>query len=367
MTDGSKTTRTFENSDERLLKRAADVVQERSRLGLEGLTGDLAFVIINTETNRLIPAVMELQRTTNYRVADFFESDVFKTCVLTCPSSADILIRSRLSGTNPFYNYNLYPKANHLPNTRLETLVFECKDMESYFRIQQERGVRFLSHVPEDNGRFLFAQTFPSSFTGSSTGVIEWRMDRGNYRPSGARHILVPMQEESPEYLQQIGTLDHIAMRVKTEHRDDAILEFMGLTDYNFSFAIYVHSLNSITNVSRLPNARFALVFTSGIGTHDNIAAWGPTEKFVANYGPRAHHMAFLTKDIDATDAALRRDGLGFLSELVGSVADGIKQSFSMPSENTLIVNEYIQRFGEFQGFFTEHNVTKLTQATENQ
>jgi hypothetical protein len=88
---------------------------------------------------------------------------------------------------------------------------------------------------------------------------------------------------------------------------------------------------------------------------------------FVRNYGARAHHMAFLTEDIEATDKALRADGLGFLSELVGTVEEGIKQSFSNPSPNTFLVNEYIKRYGNFSGFFTQKNVMQLTLATEKQ
>ncbi len=141
----------------------------------------------------------------------------------------------------------------------------------------------------------------------------------------------------------------------------------MSLTNYDFAFAIYVPSLNSITNVSRLQGARFALVFTSGIRPGQIGAGAGPTEQFVLNYGARAHHMAFLTEDIEAVDRALRADGLGFLSALVGSEKDGIQQAFSAPSPTTLLVNEYIKRYGDFDGFFTEQNVTQLTLATGKQ
>jgi len=140
----------------------------------------------------------------------------------------------------------------------------------------------------------------------------------------------------------------------------------MGLTNYTFDFAIYVPDLNSITNVARLPGARFAQVFTSGI-RRDGAGESGPTEEFIRNYGPRVHHMAFLTRDIATTDRALRADGLGFLSDLVGDEADGIRQSFSVPSPHTLLVNEYIERYRGFDGFFTTHNVTKLTRATAGQ
>ena len=56
-----------------------------------------------------------------------------------------------------------------------------------------------------------------------------------------------------------------------------------------------------------------------------------------------------------------------FLLDLVGSEKEGLKQIFSEPSSSTLIVNEYIHRYGGFDGFFTRSNVEKLTEATARQ
>jgi 4-hydroxyphenylpyruvate dioxygenase-like putative hemolysin len=109
------------------------------------------------------------------------------------------------------------------------------------------------------------------------------------------------------------------------------------------------------------------MVFTSGITSFTNDAESGPTEKFIQNYGTRVHHMAFRTKNIEATVETLKRDGMAFLLDLVGSEAEGLRQIFSEPSQNTLIVTEYIQRYGDFDGFFTRSNVERLTKATEKQ
>jgi len=56
-----------------------------------------------------------------------------------------------------------------------------------------------------------------------------------------------------------------------------------------------------------------------------------------------------------------------FLLELIGSKEEGLKQTFSAQSMNTLLVNEYIHRYGDFKGFFTKSNVTLLTEATDLQ
>jgi hypothetical protein len=145
------------------------------------------------------------------------------------------------------------------------------------------------------------------------------------------------------------------------------IIEFMQLTNYNFNFAIYVKALNSITSVTRHPESGFAMVFTSGISPFVSKETAGPTEMFIHNYGTRVHHMAFRAEHIEDTFSALKKEGMGFLMGLAGSPDEGLKQTFSAPSENTLLVNEYIYRYGDFDGFFTRSNVTLLTKATEKQ
>lgn len=70
---------------------------------------------------------------------------------------------------------------------------------------------------------------------------------------------------------------------------------------------------------------------------------------------------------IDDTYDALGKDGMRFLVELVGSPDEGLKQTFTQPSKNTLLVNEYIHRYGDFDGFFSRSNVTLLTAATAKQ
>ena len=355
------------NNDAQLREAAARVLEDRQKAGLEGLTGDLEFVVINTEIGLQKAAVEEFLRYTGYAFDEAFETDTKRICVLKCKDSADILVSSRLQGPNPFEVINCHPKSKHVPNARLEALVFSCSDLGRYQKIQRERGVTFLTDAPMETSRYRCLQTTPSPYTGNSTGFIEWKGERGCYRDEGMRPLDWTFEKPDKPWLASIGTLDHIATRVKAEHRDPAILEFMELTDYDFAFAIHVPNLNSITNVSRIPGGRFALVFTSGIEAYPDPDRLGPTEMFVHNYGARVHHLALITEDIEATDAALRGDGLGFLSELVGSEAEGIQQSFSEPSPNTLLVNEYIKRYNGFDGFFTRHNVTLLTLATANQ
>jgi 4-hydroxyphenylpyruvate dioxygenase-like putative hemolysin len=357
----------FRNSDEYLKEQIPLVLEERKQDGLEGLVGGLECVIINTEPERQKAVVEELLQYTGLEFAGAFQDSLYRTCVLKTRGSADFLIRSRKTPENPFAAFNKFPKSKQLPNTRLETFVFKTKDIERYFTIQKSRGVSFLTDSIIRRDNYLFIQTVPSTLTGNSLGFIQWEKERGNYATSGDEALDWQMDKPKRDHLKNIKELDHTATRVCAEDRDAAIIEFMQMTNYNFDFAIYVKTFNSITNVARLSVGDFAMVFTSGISPYVSDKVSGPTEKFIHNYGLRVHHMAFLTEHIEETVNALRQDGMDFLIQLVGSPDEGLKQIFTVASEHTLLINEYIHRYRDFDGFFTKSNVTLLTGATDEQ
>jgi len=357
----------FRNSDEFLKEETARVLEQRKSKGLEGLVGGLECVVINTEPDRQKAAAEELLRYTGLDFAGAFQDRSMRTCVLKRPDSADFLVTARMRGGNPFAEVNAFPKSHHLPNTRIETLVFGTPDIRGYVAIQKERGINFITEDILRSDNYSFIQTIPSSFTGNSLGFIEWHGERGYYKSAGSESLDWEIPKPDRAHLRNIGKLDHAATRVEAVDRDAAIIEFMHLTNYHFDFAIYVKPLNSITNVARLSAEDFAMVFTSGISPYVSDEASGPTEKFIHNYGQRVHHLAFTTEHIEETFAALKGDSMEFLIDLVGSPEEGLKQTFTMPSEHTLLVNEYIHRFGGFDGFFTKSNVTLLTGATDRQ
>jgi hypothetical protein len=357
----------FANSDEFLRKNVTIVMEERLKAGLEGLVGGLECVIINTEESTQRPAVEEMLRYTGLNFDAAFQDGDYTTCVLKTAGSADFLVRSRRMPGNPFGPFNAFPKSRHLPNTRLETFVFEAKDLEKYFAVQKSRGIRFLTDDIIRTDEYFFIQTQPSRFTGNSIGFIQWKGKRGDYAAKGSRGLGWDVKKPAKPHLKNIRHLDHAATRVKAEDRDAAIIEFLDLTNYHFDFAIYVNVFNSITNVARLSKQDYAMVFTSGISSYISDELSGPTEKFVHNYGQRVHHLAFHTENIEATFDALGKDGMNFLITLIGSPDEGLKQTFTVASPHTLLVNEYIYRYGDFDGFFTKSNVTALTGATGKQ
>ncbi len=364
---GPQHTYEFKNSDRYLKKKIPRVLEERKKAGLERLVGGLECVIINTEPERQKKATEELLRYTGLEFSCAFQDSNFKTCVLKTPGSADFLVRSRILKANPFVKFNQFPKSKILPNTRLETFVFQTNDLEKYVSIQKSRKVKFLTEKIVQTDNYSFIQTQPSFLTGNSIGFIQWKGKKGIYFDSKNQALDWQFDKPQRPYLKNIGFLDHAATRVEAEDRDAAIIEFMELTNYRFDFAIYVKPLNSITNVARLSASDFAMVFTSGISPYVNDQSSGPTEKFMHHYGPRVHHLAFRTQHIEETFAAIKKDGMKFLIELVGSPSKGLKQTFTLPSKQTFLVNEYIHRYGNFDGFFTKSNVTLLTAATDKQ
>ncbi len=356
----------FDQSDEYLKQEAQRVIAERQKAGLEGLVGDLAAVIINVQPDRQRQAVRELLAATGLRYGEGYATDRYTTHVLRAPAGADFLVRARKQD-NPFRRYNIHPKSEHLPDTRLETFIFETPDLQQYVDIQQNRGITFMTDTPVETPGYRYIQTPPSEYTGNALGFIEWQHGRRDFTPRNAASL--DWQPEKPDrpYLGNVGQLDHTATRVTAGQRDQAIIEFLELTNYHFDFAIYVKQFNSITNVARLSSDAFAMVFTSGIAPYKDDETSGPTERFIHNYGKRVHHMAFHTEHIKDTFAGLKEDGMDWLIELVGSPDEGLRQTFTAPSDNTLLVNEYIRRYGDFDGFFTRSNVTKLTEATTRQ
>ena len=358
--------RGFDNRDDSLQREAQRVVEERKALGLEGLVRGLDCVVINTEAPRQKAAIEELLARTGLGFEAAFEDAQTATCVLKVADSASFLVRSRRTAS-PFEDGTAFPKARGLPHTRLETLVFETTDLDRYVAIQKKRGVNFLSETIVRSGCHSFIQTVPSTFSGISFGFIQWSGGVRNYASPESTPLDWRLRKPDDPFLANVKELDHAAARVEARDRDPAILEFLHLTNYRFDFSIYVETLNSITNVARWPGSRFAAVFTSGIRPYVDDETSGPTEKFVHNYGKRVHHVAFRTENIEATVDALKDAGMEFLVDLVGSEKEGLKQTFSVPSVNTLLVTEYIHRYGDFAGFFTKGNVTLLTAATDRQ
>ena len=100
--------------------------------------------------------------------------------------------------------------------------------------------------------------------------------------------------------------IDHMATRILAGDREDAILEFLCLSNYYFWGAYNISDMNSSTNVNRVPHGHDiespAKVFTANntpfmVNSFKHLPM--PTENFVRNYGRRMHHIAIEITDGD--------------------------------------------------------------------
>jgi len=89
-------------------------------------------------------------------------------------------------------------------------------------------------------------------------------------------------------------------------------------------------------------------------------------EKYCQKYGNRVHHLAYEVTNIEKVVEIQKSRGIKFTTdEIIGSEEEGIKQIFTFPTESSNHIIEYIQRFGDFDGFFTPSNIAGLMNSTE--
>jgi hypothetical protein len=352
-----------EAQDELLKKEAVAVKAARKKAGIDRAMKGLVGIVLRVEEGTLAESVRELSGTTPLEHTGSFIHGGYSTAIMEAENTPAFIVRES-AVPSPFQSLNIGPRTKDKPNTRLETFIFETTDIEHVVREQRNRGAAFMTDIIPMGGH-KFAQTRPSPNTNNTVAYVQFDGEP-SFKPGKAKPGIRVIPKPETEHVRGIGFLDHAATRITHMDRAPAILEWMGLTGYDFSEAIYARLFNSITNVTRLKGKDFAMVLTSGIKPYTgdpNLSE--PTEKFVRNYGKRVHHLAWQADPIETVFEGLKADGMGFLLDLVGDRSEGLKQTFSKPSKNTFLVQEYIHRYDDFDGFFTKSNVTKLTEATD--
>lgn len=172
--------------------------------------------------------------------------------------------------------------------------------------------------------------------------------------------ILRQKEHETLKIDDLIIKLDHVAYRVKKGEREKLIAEFMSLLPYHEYKNFKVINMNAITTCIQLHDTLPVILISEGV-TDDSIV-----EQYCQKFGSRVHHLAYLVNNIEKVVEVQKQRGVAFTTdEIIGSEEEGIQQIFSMPTETTNHIIEYIQRFGDFDGFFTPSNIAKLMESTE--
>ena len=370
------------------------LLKERDDLGLTAMIHEIDALMITVDPDHSIQYIAELALMTPYHYLVTLESESHWTHILRIDlNSPDLIIREvkdpNLRGIFRSLN-EIYPVGAKKPNSRYMGEIIRVSSLHDVVRLQEEREFRFFKQNEtrklELPGNVMFSK--PSPYTHNVVGYLEREPNELRVYALGMSVINQEVQAAyvaAKELQTKLGIgelllpVDHLATRVYSQNREVAILEYLSLSSYYFWGAYNIFDQNSSTNVTKsvhpIPESKSpAKVFTANntpyFVTH-LLHLPSPTETFVRNYGPRLHHIALAVKDgekdgienIDIVVNAIAEQGKGFLLDVIGSKEEGLKQIFSNASEHSSLIIEYVQRFGKFDGFFTQDNVAALTAA----
>ncbi|MGD8567958.1 MAG: hypothetical protein PVJ39_07710 [Gammaproteobacteria bacterium] len=370
------------------------LLEERDRVGLTELIGEMDAIMMTVDPGHSIDYVAELALMTPYHYLVTLESETHWTHVLRINmNSPDILVREvkdpNIRGIFRSLN-EVYPIGAIKPNCRYMGEIYRVSNLHETVALQTEREFRFFNQ--DDNRRLELpgnvAITKPSPYTHNIVGYLERPQGQIRVYALGISSIRDEVQSAcnaAKEIQARLGIdellqpIDHLATRVYSQNREVAILEYLSLSSYYYWGSYDIKDQNSSTNVTKSVHSEDQNHSPAKVFTANNTPYFvnhleklpSPTENFVRNYGPRLHHIAFAVKDgmhgdvenIDYVVEAIRKNGKEFLLQIIGSQAEGLKQIFSSASEHSSLIIEYVQRFGDFNGFFTKQNVAELTHA----
>ena len=370
------------------------LLEERDRCGLTDMIHEIEAIMITVDPGHSIRYIGELALMSPYHYLVTLESEDHWTHILRVDmNSPDILIREvkdpNIKGIFRSLN-EVYPIGMRKPNSRYMGEVLRVTDLHDVVESQKQREFRFFS---QDQVRKLqlpgnMAVSKPSPYTHNILAYMERPTDQIRTYALGVSSIRDDVQEvylaakakqEELEIDDLIMPIDHLATRVYSQNREVALLEWLSLSSYYYWGSYDIKDQNSSTNVTKSTHYENEMYSPAKVFTANNTPYFvnhleklpSPTETFVRNYGPRLHHMALAVCDGDRHDMEniefvvkqIASQGRDFLLDVIGSKDDGLKQIFSSASEHSSLIIEYVQRFGDFSGFFTKHNVAELTRA----
>jgi hypothetical protein len=370
------------------------LLEERDASGLTDMIDQVEAIMITVDPGNSIRYIGELALMTPYNYLVTLESKSHWTHVLRIDmNSPDFLVREvkdrRTRGIFRSLN-EVYPIGARKPNSRYMGEILRANDLHGVVQCQQQREFRFFS--PDETRRLELPGNLaimkPSPYTHNIVGYMERPLDQIRVYALGISSILPDVQEVhlAAKELQKklhidglIMPIDHLATRIYSQNREVAILEWLSQSSYYYWGSYNIQDQNSSTNVTKSVHHTSEIRSPAKVFTANNTPYFinhleklpSPTETFVRNYGPRLHHIALAVKDgetdgrenIEHVVSQIAAQGRDFLLDVIGSREQGLKQIFSSASEHSSLIIEYVQRFGDFQGFFTRENVAQLTHA----
>lgn len=376
------------------------VYERRKKSGLNDLLGQMRALVMQVQSGDGISCLEELYLMTPFRLTAAYINNTHKIYFLTNEKDEPCYIilepLSQHYVDDMTHLDDLYPNARVKPNARYVGEIFHTENMQETQKILESQDMRFHMQYETRNNFFCnksFIFTFPSYYTTNRVGYTESDIHDHDALEIGQRFQLTIAETARLEAANKrfcdhgldkiIAGVDHMATRILSNEREDAILEFLSLSNYYFWGAYNIHEMNSSTNVTRNACDKPELQSPAKVFTANNTPFMVnsfkklpmPTEDFVRNFGRRMHHIAQHVSDgehasgqknIDHAISVLRDEfKISFLAHVVGECKDkpDLKQIFSEHSEYSLLITEYIERCHGYDGFFTRQNVAALTQA----
>ena len=375
------------------------IYERRTSSGLDQILGEMKGIVVQVENGDAIAYICELYLMGPYRFSAAYQNDTHRIYILTSqPTYPRLFILEPLTTDyeDEITMFNrLYPLSSKKPNARYIGEIYHATDVAKAREILESHNIRFNYHHETKNPFYTeseFTFTFPSDFTCNRVGYCDHDINDdqalklGNPFELDAATLskleqVVTFSQKSKLSDLVLGT-DHLATRILSGEREDAILEFLTMSNYYFWGAYNISEMNSSTNVNRNGNITDdknspAKVFTANntpsfVNSFENQPM--PTEDFVRNYGRRMHHMAYEVldgnhsageKNVDYVVNTLKTEGIAFLAHVVGECKEdpNLKQIFSKHSAYSILITEYVERCHGYDGFFTKSNVAALTAA----
>ena len=370
------------------------LLEERDRVGLSDIIYQIDAIMLTVDPGNSISYIAELCLMTPYHYLVTLESESHWTHILRITlDHPDLIVREvkdpKIQGIFRSLN-EVYPIGSRKPNSRYMGEILRVSDLHGVVELQKEREFRFFT---QDQIRKLelpgnLAISKPSPYTHNIVGYMERPQEQLRVYALGLSNIRSDVQDvylaakelqKKREIDDLLLPIDHLATRVYSQNREVAILEWLSLSSYYYWGSYDIKDQNSSTNVTKSTHFTDEIRSPAKVFTANNTPYFvnhleklpSPTETFVRNYGPRLHHVALAVADgerhgmenIEYVVEQIKQEGKDFLLDVIGSKAEGLKQIFSNASEHSSLIIEYVQRFGEFKGFFTKQNVAELTHA----
>ena len=299
------------------------IYERRVSSGLNDLIGNIKAILIQVQTGDGFAYLQELYAMMPYRYHKSFISDTHRIYILKNTDKSPLFIV--MEPLDPNFEDDLarvncmYPNAREKCNARYVGEIFHCEDLKETQKILESHDFRFQDPERIKNKFFSNAHlafTRMSDHTFNSIGYSHHDLSDIEYFDLGQPFSLTEEQQHTLNTIDEFSIrtgikplmkgVDHLATRILAGEREDAILEFLCLSNYYFWGAYNIGAMNSSTNVNRVPHGHDikspAKVFTANntpfmINSFEKLPM--PTENFVRNYGRRMHHIAIEIADGD--------------------------------------------------------------------